>query len=1201
MYLARGDGGGQVAVKVARADAGAAARLAHEAEILRGLAGARVPAVLGEGATDDVPRRRFLVLEYVEAPTLETRLARGGGALELAEVPAAAAAIAAALDGIHARGVVHRDLKPANVFVAARNAWLCDFGVARRVADADADASAAIVGSAVYMAPEQCAGEVEVGPAADVYALGVILFEALTGRPPFVGGDAELRVAHAGRRAPRASELAPLPRAVDAVLARALAKEPSRRFARASELAEALATALEGTPTPTPTPVPVAGAAGGVTARRRVRVALLLAAGNRGGGAAVVAEHGGEVAVAGGGRLAAVFEAQPMARAILRARRAGEALLAGGAIDGARIEVADVVVREAAGGARRFASSLFAAEHAWPDGAAAGVVVAPSARRASEPARDPRAAASDEPPLGRDALLDELGARVVRATATGAPAVITVHGSAGAGLSTIATALGRRLAAAGLDVIALAAAEPIAGEPNATLGRLAALLDVEAGASADETAALRAFLGLAGDGPAHLAAVPGAVRDLAVHAVARALRTRARAGGVALVVDDAHFADAATIAAIEEASLAEHRARLALVLVRRGEPGRTIGAGAAACASVAVPPLAAEACRALARRLLAPVEEVPADALDELVDRAGGQPGLLVELTAAIHAAGLIRRRPGGAGWFLATDELGVLADAPVDRASRALDALPGDLVAHARLAAVLGPRFSDDDVEGVIAELERDGDAGALPLDPRVASRRLARAGILTPASDARDLWCFASALLRDALARDLHPEARRRIHAAAVRHLDQRGGPDVLARLGPHLAAAGLAERAAATWLALAERAATRHAYLEAETLYTSAAEMLGDDGGRLRAHRGRALMRQRLARYEDALADLQLAAALAERLGDRDALVHILLDQATAHDWLGDYAAAAASGERAAALAGDAPTAELRARLRFADGRRHQLRGELAAAADPLAEAADLAAGIGDAAYETLVAADLVRLSLLAQLGRLDQAQAISLALEHRCRRRADRIHLAATLGNRLVMWLALDRPEAAIADLEQGAAIARELGLVMVGHRADVGLVNLHYQLGDDRGLQPALARALAAERHGVGASGYQARLMAARVHAWAGREELARAALAEVAAAASVLHELDALAASAADLATRDAADDEWDRLIAGADPSAGDELWELRGLAALRRGRRAEARRCLTEAARAAEAFPGILGRRIARELAALDEGTHDA
>ncbi len=182
-------------------------------------------------------RAGLLVMEYVPGGTLADRLARQGR-LRPALVRRLALDLLAALAAAHRAGIVHRDVKPPNVFLdAAGNAKLADFGAAH-LADFGGTQTAGFIGTLGYLSPEQIAGG-RIGPAADLYALGATLFEALVGRLPFVAGD--IAGQHLGAPPPRPSTLAPeLDPRHDEVLLRALAKTPADRFASADDMAAAI-------------------------------------------------------------------------------------------------------------------------------------------------------------------------------------------------------------------------------------------------------------------------------------------------------------------------------------------------------------------------------------------------------------------------------------------------------------------------------------------------------------------------------------------------------------------------------------------------------------------------------------------------------------------------------------------------------------------------------------------------------------------------------------------------------------------------------------------------------------------------------------------------------------------------------------------------------------------------------------------------
>lgn len=188
----------------------------------------------------------YMVQELLPGPTLEQRIADvagQGGSFSPAEAQAIVAQLAGALDAAHAAGMVHRDVKPANALWNGAGALvLTDFGIAKALGGALTQTQAGVVmGTPAYIAPEQAQGQ-PLGPATDIYALGVILYELLTGRVPFTAPESlavllqHVQDAPAPPRALRPD----LPAAVEAVVLRALAKEPGARYASAGALAEAL-------------------------------------------------------------------------------------------------------------------------------------------------------------------------------------------------------------------------------------------------------------------------------------------------------------------------------------------------------------------------------------------------------------------------------------------------------------------------------------------------------------------------------------------------------------------------------------------------------------------------------------------------------------------------------------------------------------------------------------------------------------------------------------------------------------------------------------------------------------------------------------------------------------------------------------------------------------------------------------------------
>ncbi len=234
-------------VKRFRQEAIAAARLQHP----------NIVTIYDVGQIGDI---QFIVMELLEGQSL-AQLIRHGGALPPARVARLIEQIASALDYAHKQGFVHRDIKPANVMVDANDhATLTDFGIARAMGASRLTQTGAMVGTPQYMAPEQVRG-LPVDHRADVYALGIVCYEMLTGQTPFSGDTATVLYKQAHEPPPPLSQFSPhVPPTMAAAVTRALAKNPDERFQSAGELATALSISLAPTtvsarrPTPTPSP-----------------------------------------------------------------------------------------------------------------------------------------------------------------------------------------------------------------------------------------------------------------------------------------------------------------------------------------------------------------------------------------------------------------------------------------------------------------------------------------------------------------------------------------------------------------------------------------------------------------------------------------------------------------------------------------------------------------------------------------------------------------------------------------------------------------------------------------------------------------------------------------------------------------------------------------------------------------------------------
>ncbi|MCW2753965.1 MAG: protein kinase [Marmoricola sp.] len=201
----------------------------------------------------------YIVMEYVAGRTLRDILREGRKILPERALEITSGVLGA-LDYSHRAGIIHRDIKPANVMLTpAGDVKVMDFGIARAISDAQSTMTqtAAVVGTAQYLSPEQARGET-VDSRSDVYSTGCLLFELLTGRPPFVG-DSPVSVAyqHVREQAPAASSFdADLPPEIDAIVHKALAKRVEDRYQSAAAMKEDIDRFLAGRPVQAP-PVPV--------------------------------------------------------------------------------------------------------------------------------------------------------------------------------------------------------------------------------------------------------------------------------------------------------------------------------------------------------------------------------------------------------------------------------------------------------------------------------------------------------------------------------------------------------------------------------------------------------------------------------------------------------------------------------------------------------------------------------------------------------------------------------------------------------------------------------------------------------------------------------------------------------------------------------------------------------------------------------
>lgn len=230
------------------------ARFRREAQAAASLAHPNIVAVYDTGSERGL---HYIVMEYLEGRTLHEVLA-GDGPLAPQVAAALGAQIGEALAHAHEKGIVHRDVKPGNIMVSGGGqAKVMDFGIAKAATAGALTQVGAILGTVTYLSPEQARGETLDGRS-DIYSLGALVYQMLTGEPPIKGETiVDMVLKLNSQMPPPPSHLnAEVPAALDAVVMRALAKDPDRRFQSGSEMAERLLLAVKPDPSPTAAYIP---------------------------------------------------------------------------------------------------------------------------------------------------------------------------------------------------------------------------------------------------------------------------------------------------------------------------------------------------------------------------------------------------------------------------------------------------------------------------------------------------------------------------------------------------------------------------------------------------------------------------------------------------------------------------------------------------------------------------------------------------------------------------------------------------------------------------------------------------------------------------------------------------------------------------------------------------------------------------------
>ncbi|MCC7537077.1 MAG: protein kinase [Deltaproteobacteria bacterium] len=1119
----------RVALKVLRVDSvDGAARFLREAEALRSVAHPAIVRHVAHGVLED--GRPWLAMEWLEGEDLAKRLRRGplAPALAVSIVRTTAEALAVA----HAQSLVHRDVKPANLFLVdgdASRVKVLDFGIARHDRpEHTATATGEMLGTPGYLAPEQARGDRDVDARADLFSLGCVLFECLTGQPAFSGTNVMAVLAKILLdETRRVSDLVDgAPRDLDALVQRLLARD---RNARPSD-ALALVAALDALgPLEAQAILRPAAPRPGISQAERRRVVLALVTprsqveaaalalvlpdvvrdGARGADVRVEPLGHGAFAMLMSGLASASELASRAARITLALRERVPSLVVHLATSAAVLDdpIAAVVDRVVQAAHDRVLATDRGSPIYLDDAVVALLGDRYEIERGDHGAelRGPRHERGDSddatrattrrtlavPCLGRERELFMLTAAYDAVVREGAPAVHLVTGAAGAGKSRLRMELATRLRERGdAPVVWTAIADPMeTGVPLAVAGRLVRAASGADGAAGRETLAAHVH-DIGCDDAARVAEVlgeiafapapspspwlvglrnePAAMRDQIARAWLAWMEAELRRRRIVVMLEDLHWADAATIKLVDLVLCDLPERPLLVVAFARPEAGANVPRSWSerGLSEIKLGPLPRKAAEEIARRVMG--SSASDAAVRDVVAKAGGNAFLLEQLAARQASDD---RRAGGD-----------LPDSVLAVVQAGFEGLSADARRVLRAGSVLGERFWTEAVASVL------GGVSARVLEgwiDEIVGRRLAEPVEL---GDSRfpghPELRFLHALVREAALETLTASDRTLAHGLAAQWLESVGERDALV-IARHLEQGAMPERAARAYLAASSRAvafedlsgAAAHAehalslglerdeQLRAWLSLAEARSWLGDNAGWQRAAE-EALGRATHASEAWWLAARQLV-TIAGRKRDRDALESwrdVLIGADAPHD-RADVAvralAAAACGafgidaradgwrlvERAEALglpAGQAPIAH--AELGLARGYGYRADGDSARARAVLLDAAGELDAAGDVAQACR--ARIHAAGAAADVGDATRAAEELRAVVARAGHRLPRLRWAA----RTVLADALRRAgdlagseEQARIALEEASSVNEDLGVLAA--RATTALLEM----------------------------------------------------------------------------------------------------------------------------------------------------------
>ncbi len=1100
-----------VAFKIAhRNTQDVAKRFQREAEALQRVGPPSSPELYATGQIED--GRPFLAMELLAGQPVSRLLEALPTFPPLSWVNQIAVSCLRCIMAAHSHGIVHRDIKPENMLACGEpeTVRLIDFGLVRGegFTDPELTNTGHILGTPEYSSPEQLRGERDIGPATDVYAFGVFLYELLTLRPPFVGLLPEVEHGHLALRPPRPSMIAPLPEQLDALVLACLEKDPAHRPKLDERFIRAFNRACEREdPSDRSGLSQVSVGPGRSTFRTDGKKPVVLLSVTTSAGASHVSERivcqGGLMVRYTGNRYLAAFTGLEVSDPVAAAHRVATDLMLDYGASSA-IHLVSLRVRKQKWKQIAVYGRAIENPETWlPKSEWTGVVLSTDVRSAIREGtllpvpdqpdffywdRDSDESKVKRPALvGRDRELELLREAVTTCITKNVPTLCTVIADGGMGKSRLAREFlehvdaatnaqhaflhcQRRFSAQGneatRDLLRLGLRydrDRPPGDPRALcLNRLGHEIGELCWRSVAYT------LGWTSEAPKQR------IEEDVARAIFEGLIRRAQDAPFVLILDDAQWVEDIVLKALEQCTATDRAVPLLIACFAHPqfEENRPPSNRAKNAVRLVLDPLSKEDSVQFARSLLSDVHRAPLEALERLASWAGGSPFMMEELVRGLRQEGLIRRQEGTDFCFLAAEELSRLPPSPANQwlVERELSAMPPELADLTRLCGVLGTEVTLAEVQAVQSGLERDVNSP----DPLIAASfglpALVQRRVLIGQNER---YVFRAPALQEAVYDLVDADAKKKMHHHALQFWRTNviaPGFDRLDHIAYHARGAGDISTARHCFLALASAARRRTWFLQAEEYYGSALALMSDEHGinYIDTLIARGVVRRHLSKYEAALSDFEIAQNLAKSTGHIPQFVEALIYEATTHDFREVYTKASERIKQAVELPAEILPPRIRASVDNAVGAQLFREAKYTESADTLAMSVTVAEALGET--EIQVGSMLLLAGALWVNGRKHEADIVQREIFRIAEEAKDFFHLTVAFSNSSQMLMADGKSEEALAMAERCLELSIDHGYDTFETTARKDLIWLHIRRGEN---EEALRQGKAAfERAGL---------------------------------------------------------------------------------------------------------------------------------